>query len=44
MNRTVKLIIPALLTLALVTSVVCIGAADADDADTGGGRHNSGAD
>ena len=44
MNRTTKLIVSTLLTLVLVTSAVFISVADADNVDTGGGRHTSGAD
>lgn len=38
MNSTTKILVTALLILALTVSVVCIGEADADDGMGGGSR------
>ncbi len=38
MNSTTKILVTALLILAIVSSVFFIGTADADDSGVGGGR------
>lgn len=39
MNLTTKILVTALLILAIISSAICIGAADADDIGGGGGHY-----